>query len=90
MVVPDVGSDLVNTNSQILFTYGCQWNLMNYGSVDSAMEVYIGEFQENSVVLKPEPLRAIVPEKYKTPVMPDPSISFQPMQKTSPIYNIQV
>lgn len=90
MVVPDVGSDLVNMNSQILLTYGCQWNLMNYGSVDSAMEVYIGEFQENSVVLKPEPLRAIVPEKYKTPVMPDPSISFQPMQKTSPIYNIQV
>ena len=90
MVVPDVGSDLVNTNSQILLTYGCQWNLMNYGSVDSAMEVYIGEFQENSVVLKPEPLRAIVPEKYKTPVMPDPSLSFQPMAKTSPIYQIQV
>ena len=90
MVVPDVGSDLVNMNAQILLTYGCQWNLMNYGSVDSAMEVYIGEFQENSVILKPEPLRAIVPEKYKTPVMPDPSISFQPMQKTSPIYNIQV
>lgn len=90
MVVPDVGSDLVNMNSQILLTYGCQWNLMNYGSVDSAMEVYIGEFQEHSVVLKPEPLRAIVPEKYKTPVMPDPSISFQPMQKTSPIYQIQV
>lgn len=90
MVVPDVGSDLVNMNSQILLTYGCQWNLMNYGSVDSAMEVYIGEFQENSVVLKPEPLRAIVPEKYKTPVMPDPSISFQPQQKTTPIYDIQV
>jgi Phosphatidylinositol-specific phospholipase C, X domain len=90
MVVPDIGSDLVNTNSQILLTYGCQWNLMNYGSVDSAMEVYIGEFQENSVVLKPEPLRAIVPEKYKTPVMPDPSLSFQPMAKTSPIYQIQV
>lgn len=90
MVVPDVGSDLVNMNSQILLTYGCQWNLMNYGSVDSSMEVYIGEFQENSLVLKPEPLRAIVPEKYKTPVLPDPSISFQPMQKTSPIYQIQV
>ena len=90
MVVPDVGSDLVNSNSQILLTYGCQWNLMNYGSVDSAMEIYIGEFQEKSVVLKPEPLRAIVPEKYKTPVMPDPSTSFQPMAKTSPVYQIQV
>jgi hypothetical protein len=87
MVVPDVGSDLVNMNSQILLTYGCQWNLMNYGSVDSAMEVYIGEFQEHSVVLKPEPLRALVPEKYKTPVMPDPSLSFQPMQHKSPIYD---
>jgi hypothetical protein len=54
------------------------------------MEVYIGEFQENSVVLKPEPLRAIVPEKYKTPVMPDPSTSFQPMAKTSPVYQVQV
>lgn len=90
MVVPDIEGDLVNKNPQILLTYGCQWTLMNYGSVDSAMEVYIGDFQEHSTVLKPEGLRALKPENYKQPVLPDPSVSFQPMQKTSPIYNITV
>ena len=90
MVVPDIEGDLVNKNPQILLTYGCQWNLMNYGSVDTAMELYIGEFQEHSVVLKPEALRALKPKQYKQPVLPDPSISFQPMQQKSPIYDITV
>jgi hypothetical protein len=90
MVVPDIGDDLKNFNSQILFTYGCQWIMMNYGSVDSMMELYIGEFQENSVVLKPVALRALKPKKYKKPTMPDPSVSFQPMQKTTPIYNVVI
>jgi hypothetical protein len=90
MVIPDTGDDLINTNPQILFTYGCQWNLMNYGSIDSMMELYIGEFQENSLVLKPKGLLPIEPKKYKKPAMPDPSISFQPMRKTSPIYDITI
>jgi hypothetical protein len=90
MVIPDIGSDLVNVNPEVLFTYGCQWNLMNYGSVDSMMELYIGEFQENSLVVKPPPLRPLKPKKYKSPVLPDPSVSFQPMQKTTPIYNVIV
>ena len=90
MVVPNIGDDLVNVNPQILFTYGCQWNLMNYGSVDSMMEIYIGEFQENSLLLKPAPLRPLKPKKYKKPTLPDPSVSFQPMQKTTPIYNVVI
>lgn len=90
MVVPDIGDDLTNFNPQILLTYGCQWNMMNYGSVDSMMEIYIGQFQENSLVLKPEALRALVPKKYKKPAEPDPAVSFQPMQKISPIYNVTV
>jgi hypothetical protein len=90
MVVPDITEDLKNTNPEVLFAYGCQWNLMNYGSVDSMMELYISEFQENSFVLKPAPLRPLKPKKYKKPVLPDPSVSFQPMQKTSPIYNVTV
>ena len=90
MVVPDVGEDLKNNNPQILLTYGCQLNMMNYGSIDDMMELYIGEFQENSIVLKPAALRPLKPKKYKTPTMPDPALSFQPMQKTSPIYNVTV
>jgi len=90
MVVPDVGENLINFNPQILFSYGCQWVMMNYGSVDSAMENYIGEFQENSLVLKPEPLRPLRPKKYKKPALPDPSLSFQPMRKTSPIYDVTI
>lgn len=90
MVVPDIGSDLKNMNPQILFTYGCQWVLMNYGSIDSMMEIYIGQFQRSSLVLKPEALRAIEPPKYKQPTLPDPDVSFQPMKVTSPIYNITI
>lgn len=90
MVVPDIGEDLVNFNPQILFTYGCQWNMMNYGSIDSMMEIYIGEFQEKSLVLKPEALRPLKPKEYKKPALPDPDLSFQPMQQSSPIYNITI
>jgi hypothetical protein len=90
MVVPDIGEDLVNYNPQILFTYGCQWIMMNYGSIDNMMELYIAEFQENSLVLKPDGLRPLKPKKYKQPTLPDPSVSFQPMQQISPIYNVTV
>ena len=90
MVVPDIGEDLVNNNPQILFTFGCQWIMMNYGSIDTMMELYIGEFQENSIVLKPAALRPLKPKKYKKPVMPDPAVSFQPMKHTSPIYTVTV
>lgn len=90
MVVPDIGDDLKNNNPQILFTYGCQWIMMNYGSIDSMMELYISEFQENSLVLKPDGLRPLKPKKYKQPTLPDPNLSFQPMQKISPIYNVTI
>lgn len=90
MVVPDIGDDLTNFNPQIVLSYGCQWVMMNYGSLDSMMELYIGEFQENSFVLKPAPLRPLKPKKYKQPTLPDPNVSFQPMQKTSPIYSITI
>jgi hypothetical protein len=86
MVVPDPDPDLRNNNPTILFGYGSQWNLMNYGSLDDMMELYIGNFQQGSVILKPEHLR-YKPKTIKTPVLPDPSISFQPMSHTSPIYD---
>ena len=88
MIVPDVSTDLTNMNPQILLTYGCQWIMMNYGSPDTAMETYIGEFQEASYVLKPAALRAIAPKQYDSPTTPDPALSFQPMQKSSPLYSI--
>ena len=86
MVVPDPDPDLKNGNPTILFTYGCQWNLMNYGSLDSMMELYVGQFQQGSVLLKPIELR-YKPKTYKKPTLPDPSLSFQPMSHTSPIYD---
>lgn len=90
MVVPDIGADLVNSNPQILFAYGCQWIMMNYGSIDDMMELYINEFQEASTVLKPAALRPLKPKKYKKPAQADPAVSFQPMRHTSPIYDITV
>jgi hypothetical protein len=87
MVVPDVIPDLKNNNPTILFSYGCQWNMMHYGSLDSMMELYIGQFQQGSVILKPQELR-YKPVESKTPVLPDPAThSFQPMAHTSPIYD---
>ncbi len=59
---------------------------MNYGSIDSTMEMYIAEFQQGSVIPKPPTLR-YKPKKYKTPKLPDPKVSFQPMSHTSPIYD---
>jgi len=86
MVVPDPDPDLKNNNPIILFGYGCQWNLMNYGSLDSMMELYIGKFQQGSLLLKPEHLR-YKPLTYKKPTLPPPEHSFQPMAHTSPIYD---
>jgi hypothetical protein len=87
MVVPDPDPDLKNNNPTILFSYGCQWNLMNYGSLDSMMELNIEKFQQASLILKPAELR-FKPIEAKTPVLPDPAThSFQPMMHTSPIYD---
>lgn len=87
MVVPDPVPDLKNGNPTILFSYGCQWNLMNYGSLDDMMELYVGQFQQGSVIIKPDALR-YKPTEAKTPVLPDPAThSFQPMAHTSPIYD---
>jgi hypothetical protein len=86
MVVPDPDPDLKNNNPTILFGYGCQWNLVNYGSLDSMMELYVGQFQQGSFVIKPESLR-YKPLTYKTPTLPDPNVSFQPMAHSSPIYD---
>jgi len=86
MVVPDPDPDLKNGNPIILFGYGCQWNMMNYGSLDSMMELYIGKFQQGSLLLKPQHLR-YKPSTYKTPTLPPPEHSFQPMASSSPIYD---
>ena len=87
MVVPDPEPDLKNNNPTILFSYGCQWNLMNYGSLDGMQAINMGTFQDASVVLKPADLR-YKPVEAKTPVLPDPlTHSFQPMMHTSPIYD---
>lgn len=87
MVVPDPNPDLKNNNPTILFGYGCQWNLMNYGSLDDMQEIYVGTFQEASIILKPQELR-YTPIVAKTPVLPDPAThSFQPMALSSPIYD---
>jgi hypothetical protein len=90
LVVPDMTSaDIKNKNPEICFTYGCQWVLMNYGSVDEGMEFYTGKFGENSFILKPEELR-YKPVKYKTPPPQNPNVSFQPKRMQSPIFDFTV
>ena len=89
MVVPDEYSSLTNSSSDILFTFGCQWVLMNYGSLDSQMDTYAGKFTQASFVLKPEALR-YKPVKYKKPKAQDPANSFQPKNMQSPLFNFTV
>jgi hypothetical protein len=86
MVVPDPDPDLKNSNPTVLFGYGCQWIMMNYGSLDAMMEIYVGKFQQGSVLAKPVHLR-YTPVTYKKPALPPPEHSFQPMAATSPIYD---
>jgi len=58
MVVPDDDTtNLNNKKAELCFAYGCQWVAMNYGSLDGAMDTYVGKFIESPFVLKPEPLR---------------------------------
>jgi len=86
MVIPDPDPDLKNSNPTVLFGYGCQWIMMNYGSLDAMMEIYVGKFQQGSVLAKPAYLR-YKPVVYKKPALPPPEHSFQPMAATSPIYD---
>ena len=89
MVVPDGSTSLENANPQILFTYGCQWVLMNYGSLDKAMAVYTGQFAASSTLLKPEQLR-FQPTTYTKPRPQDPSRSFQPKRMKSPLFDATI
>ncbi len=90
LVVPEVDTNIINNkNPEICFTYGCQWVLMNYGSIDNGMETYTGKFGENSFVLKPEELR-YKPVKYKTPPPQNPNVSFQPKRMQSPLFDFTV
>ena len=89
LVVPEDGQDFKNGNPQICFGFGCQWVAMNYGSLDEAMDTYIGTFLNSSFVLKPEALR-YKPLTYKAPPAQDPARSFQPKQITSPMYDFTI
>ena len=89
MVVPDSYESLSNSSPDIVFSFGCQWVLMNYGSLDSAMDDYTGKFVQTSYSLKPDALR-YKPVKYKKPKAQDPANSFQPKQMQSPLFNFTV
>jgi hypothetical protein len=89
MVVPDGSTSLENANPQVLFTYGCQWVMMNYGSLDKGMSTYTAQFAKASTILKPEELR-FEPTSYQKPAPQDPSRSFQPKQQSTPIYTATI
>lgn len=78
MVVPDIGTSLENGNPEILFTYGCQWIMMNYGSLDDAMSTYVSKFSAASFVPKPDELKEKL-VTMKKPKKQSQDASFQPM-----------
>ena len=89
MVVPDDSVSLKNGNPQILFTYGCQWVLMNYGSLDEGMMSYKGHFENASALLKPDSLRPKKAPTLNIPAPPNPAeVSFQPKTYISPLGDI--
>jgi uncharacterized protein (DUF1778 family) len=90
LVVPNLDTtSMENGNAEICFSYGCQWVLMNYGSLDNAMQVYMGRFGESSFILKPDELR-YKPVTYTKPDPQDPAVSFQPKRMTSPLFDFTV
>ena len=90
LVVPDLDTaSMENGNPEICFSYGCQWVLMNYGSLDNAMELYTGRFQQGSFMLKPDELR-YKPVTYKKPEPQNPEVSFQPKRLQSPLYDFTI
>ena len=90
LVVPDLNTtSMTNGNPEICFSYGCQWVLMNYGSLDNAMELYTGKFAESSFIVKPDELR-YKPVTYEAPDPQDPAVSFQPKRMTSPLFDFTV
>lgn len=90
LVVPDLDTtSMENGNPEICFSYGCQWVLMNYGSLDNAMELYTGRFQEGSFIVKPEPLR-YKPVMYKKPEPQDPAVSLQAKRMSSPLFDFTI
>jgi hypothetical protein len=62
---------------------------MNYGSLDNAMELYTGRFQQGSFMLKPDELR-YKPVTYKKPEPQNPEVSFQPKRLQSPLYDFTI
>jgi hypothetical protein len=90
MVVPDEdATDLKNRSPELAFTYGCQWVAMNYGSLDSNMDIYVGRFLESPFDLKPEPMRyKVVTEK--PVVQQDPALALGPKEMSSPIGSYRI
>lgn len=90
LVVPDLDTiTMANKNAEICFSYGCQWILMNYASMDNAMELYTARFSESSFNLKPDTLR-YKPVTYKAPTPQNQNVSFQPKQMTSPLFDFTI
>jgi len=90
LVVPDLDTaSMANQSAEICFGYGCQWVLMNYGSLDNAMEIYTGRFVDSSFTVKPEELR-YKPVTYKAPPPQNQNVSFQPKRMTSPLFDMTI
>jgi len=90
LVVPDVDTaSLVNKSPELPLAFGCQWVLMNYGSLDAAMKMYTGRFLESSFNVKPDALRNI-PVTYTAPPPQDPAVSFQPKRIVSPMFDYTI
>jgi hypothetical protein len=90
LVVPDEDTtDLKNKSPELPFTYGCQWVAMNYGSLDSMMDTYVGKFLESPFDLKPEPMRHRV-VKEKPVIQQDPALALGPKEMTSPIGSYRI
>lgn len=90
LVVPDDDiTDLKNRKPELCFAYGCQWVAMNYGSLDSAMDLYVGKFLESPFALKPEVLRHN-PVKPVPVIQQDPGLALGPKEIISPIGSYKI
>ena len=90
IVYPDFDKrESLNYNPTMPWTYGCQFVLMNYQTMDTNMNSYISKFKSQSFVLKPYNLR-YHPKTYKKPKPQKKKLYYNTLQMKTQFYDYKI
>ena len=91
IVIPDLTSDSDNMKVSLHMKYGCQFNCMNFQTVDENLEYIVNLFNENgsAFMLKPKQLRYI-PVTVEEPPDQNPEYSYAPRTIEKPYFSHKI